>query len=248
LVALVAGFLCFLAPAGGAYASEAFQPLFTAKIFDLKDRSKHMFNYKSEFRIDGDSKTVVALISDLEGKTLVIETTKLSLASGTETLISFEQDQKQLGTVGRLEIKDGRIHFTFTKSDGSKNESSTKTETEKLSGDFVVTSTLVSYLQKNWRALADGKTLRVRYGVLDRLETIGFQFTKEKEKDLQGEKAFVVKMRPSSMIISALVNPLHFSFKTDGSRLLELEGRTAAKVMIDGRYRDFDGYTVYSYP
>lgn len=55
-------------------------------------------------------------------------------------------------------------------------------------------------------------------------------------------------MKPSSVIISALVNPLRFGFDTEGHHLLELEGRTNVKVMVDGKWKDFDGYTVYSYP
>lgn len=220
----------------------AMTPNFTAKIYDLKDHSKHMFDYKSEFELNGTTKTYFNTISDLQGEVLVQEKTVMSVDGERETLVSFEQDQKQLGTKGRIEIRDGKVNFTFVK-DGK-----TKTDDEDLSPDFVVTSTLVKFVQENWSGLMAGGTLKVRLGVLDRIETVGFQFKKEREKELGGAPGLVLKMKASSVIISAIVNPIYFGFSADGKRLFEIEGRTAVKVKVDGKFKDFDGYTVYAYP
>ena len=221
-------------------AEAAMEPHFTAKIYDLKDHSKHMFDYKSEMEITGDTKTLVNTVTDLKGDVLVIE--KTILKDGGKTLVSFEQDQKQLQTVGKLEVRDGKVFFSFTK-DGKA-----KTDDEKAGADFVVTSTLVAYVQAHWEKLAKDEAVKVRLGVLDRLETVGFQFRKEGDTLASGGPGLRIKMKPSSMIISALVNPLYFSFSADGAQLKELEGRTNVKVMANGTYKDFDGYTVYTYP
>lgn len=221
-------------------ASAAMEPYFSAKIYDLKDHSKHMFNYTSEFEQNGDSLTFVSTVTDLEGQVLVIE--KTVATDDGRTVVSFEQDQKQLGTLGKLEVRDGKIHFSFTK-DGK-----TKTDEEKVSGHFIVTSTLVANVRNDWAKIMKGETVKVRLGVLDRLETIGFQFKKEADTLPSGGPGHLVKMKPSSVIISALVNPLRFGFDTEGHHLLELEGRTNVKVKVDGKWKDFDGYTVYSYP
>ncbi len=218
----------------------AMTPSFTAKIYDLKDRSKLMFDYKSEVETTGDTKTTVNTVYDLKGDVLVIE--KTVMKDDGKTFVSFEQDQKQLKTVGKVELRDGRIYFTFQRDEKLKDDD------DKASADFIVTSTLVAYVQANWDGLLRGETLKARLAVLDRLETIGFQFKKESEKELNGVPAVVLKMKPSSMMIAAVVDPLLFTFSADGKRLLELEGRTNVKVMIDGKFKDFDGYTVYSYP
>jgi hypothetical protein len=224
-----------------ANASQAAMvPHFTAKIYDLKDRSKLMFDYKSESEVTGDTKTFVNTVYDLNGEVLVIE--KTVLKDDGKTLVSFEQDQKQLKTVGKVELRDGRAYFTFTR-DGK-----TKTDDEKAGADFIVTATLVAYVQAHWDAAMKGDTIKARLAVLDRLETVGFQFRKESEKEIAGAPAVILKMKPSSLIISALVNPLLFSFSADGQKLLELEGRANVKVLIDGKFKDFDGYTVYSSP
>lgn len=224
--------------AGSSVAKAAPTPHFTAKIFDHKDHSKQMFDYKSDVDVEGETKTFTNTVSDLNGEVLVVEKTVLKGGK----LVSFEQDQKQLKTQGKLEVKGEKIDFTFTR-DGK-----TKTDDEKFSDDFIVTSTLVAYVQANWEKITKGETVKSRLGVLDRLETVGFQFKKESEKEVGGAKAVVVKMKASSLIISAIVNPLFFTFAADGSKLLELEGRTNVKVMVDGKFKDFDGHTVYSYP
>lgn len=219
-------------------ASAAMTPLFTAKIFDLEDRSKHMFDYKNEFEIAGDKKTMVTTFFDLEGKVLVVETTIVKVSeSGVETLLSFEQDHKQLGTTGKIEVTDGKVAFSFTK-DGK-----TKTASETFEPNYLVSSMVLGFVQSNWEKLMKGETAKVRLGVLDRRESVGFSFSKE---SATAEKV-VIKMKPTSMIISAIVSPLRFIFQPDGKKLVELEGRVAVKTMKDGKFKDFDGFSVYSY-
>lgn len=220
----------------------AMMPHFTAQIFDLKDHTKQMFDYKSEYEIVGTSKIYYNTIKDMQGEVVVLEKTVMSLDGDKERLVSFEQDQKQLGTVGKLEVRDGKAYFTFLK-DGK-----TKSDDEKFTDDFIVTSTLVPRLQAHWAEILKGETVKARLAVLDRQETVGFQFKKERDQEINGAPGVIIKMKPSSVIISALVNPLLFGFTADGAKLLQLEGRTSAKVKVDGHFKDFDGFTVYTHP
>jgi len=223
---------------GNESASAAMTPLFSAKIFDLQDRSKHMFDYKNEFELVGDKKTMVTTFLDLDGKVLVVETTVVKIdEKGVETLLSFEQDHKQLGTSGKIEVKDGKAGFSFTK-DGK-----TKTASETVEQNYIVSSMVLGFVQTNWEKLMKGETAKVRLGVVDRSESVGFSFSKESAT----AERVVIKMKPTSMIISALVSPLRFAFQPDGKKLVELEGRVAVKVQKDGKFKDFDGFTVYTY-
>ncbi len=88
--------------------------------------------------------------------------------------------------------------------------------------------------------------MKRRLAVVDRLETVGFEFFKEKDTELDGKKAVVVKMKPSSFIIAAIVKPLHFYFTTDGATLLQIDGRTTVKKNVNGAYKDLDAITVYT--
>lgn len=222
-----------------ATAMAVMQPNFTAKIYDLKDRSKHMFNYVSEVEFDGDSRAYVNRIMDLEGNILVLE--KTIAVNGGRTVLLFEQEQRQVGSVGKIEVREGKIFFSYAK-DGKA-----KTDDEKSTDDFIVTSTLVANLKHEWEKIAKGETVKFRLGVVDRLETVGFQVKKEGDKLPSGGAGQLLKMKPSSVIISALVNPLRLGFDSEGQQLLEIEGRTPVKVKVDGKWKDFDGYTVYNY-
>ncbi|MDZ4082747.1 MAG: hypothetical protein U1E10_07415 [Bdellovibrionales bacterium] len=223
---------------GSEAANAAMTPLFSAKIFDLQDRSKHMFDYKNEFEVVGDKKTMLTTFLDLEGKVLVVEKTVVTVGeNGSESLLSFEQDHRQLGTIGKIEVADGKAGFSFTK-DGK-----TKTASETIEPNYIVTSMVLGFVQSNWEKLMKGETAKVRLGVVDRRESVGFSFSKE---SATADKV-VIKMKPTSMIISALVSPLRFTFQPDGKKLVELEGRAAVKVQKDGKFKDFDGFTVYTY-
>lgn len=237
MVSVVTGLLLTIASA----ASSAGTLNFTSKIYDLKDRNKVLFTAVNEYEIKGDLKTYTSTFKDADGKVAAIETTTFALKNGSETLVSYIQDQKQLEALGKVEIVGDEAKFSYTR-DGK-----TKTATEKVSGDFVVGPSLVSFLKSNWEKIAKGETVKARFVVVDRLETVGFQYFKEKEKDVQGKPGVVVKMKPSSFLIAAIVDPLHFAFDKDGQQLLELEGRTVVKIQKESKFKDFDGFTVYTH-
>ena len=64
--------------------------------------------------------------------------------------------------------------------------------------------------------------------------------------DLEGKKSIVVKMKPSSFIIAAIVKPLHFYMSTDGATLYQIDGRTTVKKNVNGSFKDLDAVTVYT--
>lgn len=214
----------------------------TAKIFDKdSNKQKLLFNYKHDSETKGDLRTVTNTFTDPEGKVAAVETAEFVKSGGEEKVRLYKMSQKQLGAEGSVEVKDGTANFSYTK-DGK-----TKTSSEKVGDDFIVGPSLVAHLQKNWDKIAKGETIKTRFAVLDRTETVGFQFSKEKEADINGQKAFVIKMKPSSFLIAALVDPLHFYMTPDGKRLLELHGRTQVKRGEPGKWKDLDAVTVYEY-
>lgn len=156
-------------------------------------------------------------------------------------LKSFRLEQKQVNETGLLELKDGKAHFSYT-ADGK-----TKTATETLSPDFVISPLLVNYLHANWNELAGGKTVKARLAVLDRRETVGFQFTKIGEAQAAGRPALVVQMKPSSFIIAALVKPIRMVFDKETRRLVEYSGRVVPKHQVDGKWETLDADVVFTY-
>lgn len=225
----------------GAHAAHAGDADFTAKVFDLKDKKKLMFTYKQNTEVNGDRHIAHRPYFDLSG-TLVAEETVETVKNGEqEKLVSYKLSQKQIGAEGLIELKGPKAVFSYSK-DGS-----TKTAEESVGDDFVIGPTITPFLQRHWSAILKGEKIKARWGVPDRRETVGFEYFKDREETIDGKKAIVVKMKPSSFLIAALVNPLYFFMTADGSRLLEVHGRTQLKVKEDGSLKDFDGITSYDY-
>lgn len=203
------------------------------------DRKKILFTFKHEDlpQKAGEDAKSINTFTDTEGVVALTENVTLDAAGNLKSLII---DQTQTGERGELTV-DGKVNFSWTK-DGK-----TKTSTEKIPNNLVVAATLVPYLQKHWDELVAGKDVEVRFGALDRRETVGFEFFKIEEKTLNGKEVMKVKMKPSSFIIAAIVDPLFFTFDKKTKRLVELLGRTAPKRKIGNSWKDLDADIVYEY-
>jgi hypothetical protein len=225
-----------------ASARAASDPSFLAKVYDEdSDKQRLLFTYQHESESKGDSRVITNTYKDKDGNLAALETVEFVKDGDHERVKTYKMSQKQLGTEGLVEVKEGKAHFSYTKGD------STKTAEESVGGDFVVGPSIIAYLQKNWDKIAKGEHVKARLAVPDRRETVGFEYFKDKEKMLGEQKAFVIKMKPSSFFIAALVKPLYFFMTPDGQTLLELHGRTQVKQKIDGIYSDLDAVTVYDY-
>jgi hypothetical protein len=200
-----------------------------------KSKKLYTFEHKSTPAEDGEK--TVAVFKDLEGNVVFEE--KVTLR-GTE-LVKSEISQNQTKQSAVVEVKEGKVFFSKT-IDGK-----TKTSEEKLGNTFVMTGNFQKFIQKNWADLSAGKTIDFRYGVWDRQETVGFGLTKTGEEDVSGQKALVLRMKPSSFIIAALVKPIIFKYASDGSRLLEMNGRVAPKQKSGDSFKDLDAEVVYFY-
>ena len=61
-------------------------------------------------------------------------------------------------------------------------------------------------------------------------------------------EVLIVKMEPSSAILSTLVDPLVFVIEKDGRhRVLEYSGRTTPKWGKDNKWRNLDAVTVFEW-
>jgi hypothetical protein len=106
---------------------------------------------------------------------------------------------------------------------------------------------MTRFIKANWPELSRGIAVKLRYGVWYRQDTVGFEFVKVSESGEGQEKRVVLKYRPTSFLIAALVDPLEFVMTADGSRILELRGRVAPKIKKGDKYNDLDAEMVYKY-
>ncbi len=180
----------------------------------------------------------VVTYKDLEGNVVVQEN---AWAKGAD-LVKTEIQQKQTGQKGIIEVKDGKVFFTKVDSDGKSS-----TKEEKMGKTFVVSATFQKYVHANWEAISSGKEVEFRYGVWDRQETVGFEVFKIGEEKIGEQNAIVLKMKPSSFLIAALVKPIIFKFAADGSKLLEMNGRVPPKKQDGKSWKDLDCEVTYQY-
>ncbi len=199
------------------YEPENPEVLFTQERIVKKDRRDGFFVEKT--------------FKDSNGEVVVLET----FVYKNGRVIKMELSQSQLKASGGFEVKDGKVHLHYTKN------GKTKTDSENWVENFVSSDEIGGYLIKNWEALMEGDSIKIRLPVVDRLETVGFKFFKIGERPIGGKDHILVKMKPSSFIIAALVDPLVFTIEKNGRRrILEVDGRTAPKVKKENSWKDLD--------
>ena len=195
-----------------------------------------LYIFKKSAEVKGEGQELHSSYEDPKGKLLVSEVVETGAKASVR---SYKFSQKQIGAEAEITVKDGLAKFSYTL--GGK----TKTSEEKVGEDFIIGPTIVSFLQLHWAEISDGKTVKARFAVPDRLESVGFSYFKEKEETILGKKVWVVKMKPSSFVIAAIVDPLRFYMTPDGQHVVIMRGRTQVKKEVDGKFKDLDTLTVY---
>lgn len=173
------------------------------------------------------------------GEIAVLETVEIDTSGKLKRL---EQDRRQNNERGVLEIRDDTAHFTY------QRDGKTESDSEKATPNLVVGPWLVPHLLLNWDTLLQGKTIDVRFAVLDRKETVGFKFFKYSEEHRNGQDLIILKMKPTSIVIAAIVDPLYFYFDKKTKALVELHGRTIPKIYKDGKWQDLEAKIIYHCP
>jgi hypothetical protein len=207
--------------------------VFKGEIQDKAER-KLLYNYKRTIEKLPNQTVSKREYSDTAGNIVATETATYE----GDKVVKMELDQKQTGEQGNFTIKDGKIFFTYTK-DGK-----TKTDDEKLEPNNISSDEIAPYLVKNWEKLMKGDTIDIRFPVIARQETVGFKFFKDRDD----EKNVYIKMKPTSIVIAAIVNPLLFKMEKDGEhRVLEVDGRVTPKKKEGDSWKDLDALFVLKY-
>lgn len=145
----------------------------------------------------------------------------------------------EAGHEGRIRRLGERLEFSYTR-DGS-----TQTRAEDYTADFVAGPAITAYIQAHWAEILAGDTLRIRLPIPDRLETIGFKLEMDSRRKTERGEAVVVKMRPASFLLAALVRPVLMSLSEDGAEVWELTGRMTPIRKRDGKLHPTEADAVF---
>jgi hypothetical protein len=218
----------------------AYASVLTGTVYD-KDSNKKtvLFDWERFEEGDAANRKVKLVYTTPERQPAVIE--EFQYENGK--IKRYTVDHKQTSESGTLDIRDGKLFFSYTK-DGK-----TETDDEKYpeKDNLVLTGTMCDYVAAHKDTILKGDNVEARFVVLHRKETVGFKFFKISEGVQDGHEVVTVKMKPTSIIIAAIVDPLFITFRKDTFQVDEIVGRTMPKKQVDGRWKDLDADTVFHF-
>ncbi len=245
------GFGCvstILSWGGSTNASEPLlkfeEPKFLKASIYRTDRKELEFRFTRRATRSGSALNVLREYRYPNGKLAVRE----SVVYEGDDLVSFTIDELQTGGSGSAKIlgkpSKGTITFKYTKEPGAKE----KSREEELRPDTIQSDMLAPFLVSHLDRLMKGESVKCRYISVPRRETVGFTFLKASESTSDGKPVVIIKMEPTSPIISALVDPLFFTIEKGGQHhVLEYTGRTTPKVRDGKNWKDLDAVTVFDW-
>jgi hypothetical protein len=189
-----------------------------------------------ERRVEGRDGTLVSthLTRTPSGSIAIAEA---ATHSRDYALANYSLYANQLGQTGTIQVDKNEVTFRIVDDAGPR------TKVEKITGPVVIGPTLVGFIFKNLEALRAGKVIGLRFAVLDRLETIGFEV---KSVDAEAGQTRI-KMTASGFFISLAVDPIFFTYETATGKLVRLEGRIPPKVRDGDTWANFDARVEYRF-
>lgn len=211
------------------------ETIYYGRVFPLKAASEApVFVYERRVDDRGGAPIATHITRNSKGEVVYADSARHTT---DYRLTDYTLHGNQMGQSGRVHVDKDQVSFQLTGPDGEHRN----VETQSL--PVVVGPTLVGYIFRNLPALVAGKKLPVRFAVLDRLETIGF--------DLQAVEAQPgqtrIRMKASSFLIARLITPTYFTFETATGKLVRIEGRVPPKVQEGERLRDLDARVEYQF-
>lgn len=210
----------------------------SAMVYELGTNREHpLFRYeRREFEVDGDKNRIESVFTDLQTN----ERAFIELVEEQDGhVLSYEWTHFQMGESGKVEVENGTARYRRIRN------GSVKTDDEDAPENLVIGPTLIVYLKRHWDELMAGKEIPVRIGVPDRMEDFGFKFKKLKEEQRRSGPVVHVQLKPTSIFVSAVVDPIYFVFSKDGKKLLSTAGMSLLKVKKDGKWKDLMAETVF---
>jgi hypothetical protein len=198
-------------------------PGLQGKIFDTASSpTVPSFFYETTRRKEGARLISTTIYKDRAGKTLVEENT--TYENGSLSLYSY--DQKQVNEAGEIELKNGKALYKFR--EGEKKEAS---DSESIEPNMIVPDMVPAVVQSHWQELMGGETVKTRFLVLERQDSFGFKFFKDKERENNGVAVVDFILKPSSFIIAAIAPKIRITMeKAAPHRVVEMEGVLPVRV------------------
>lgn len=207
------------------------ETVYFGRTFPLKSASSApLFVYERRVDVRDGVWVSTHVTRDPDGGVVLVDS---AVHDAEYRLSDYTLHTDQRGRRGAVRVTADQVTFTLDDT----------TKVERRGGDVVVGPTLVGYIVRRLDALRAGKTLPVRFAVLDRLETLGFELRKAPSEPGQTR----VEMVPASFFVGLLVQPVAFTFDATTDKLVRIEGRVPPKRVDGAKLRDLDARVEYSF-
>ena len=233
-----------------SFAGDEHLQFLTGRILDkASDTDKLLFIFKRSAQVTNEITRVACDYFTPDGSIAVAE----KFVYDQDALSSFEIDQFQTGAKGSGAVvadennpSKKRLVLKWTTAHDGKP--ATKTSSEDLRKDTLVSDMIPGFIGKHWDELAGGKEAAFRCIIPSRLETVGFELVKDSETYWHGKKVLRLRMKASNFFAARLVAPLFFVVESEPPhRVLEYTGRTAPKQRKGQKWRDLDARVVFDW-
>jgi hypothetical protein len=239
---LVIFFLSGLIGVGQAHVGGHTNEILIGKIYQKDSNLQHLlFNFRRTANRTGNEIRVTRTYTYPDGRVAASE----KAVYRNRGLVSYTLIEKQINAHGRAEIHGnaqagkGEISMRYV-DDGAIH-----TNVEDLESATVVNDDIVPYLLAHWDELMQGKEVYLRYIVIPRTQTVGFNLVKSGETTWRGKPAVIIEMVPASFFIRLIVAPVYFTVEKDSRQVVEYEGRTTPKIKENGEWQALDAVMVF---
>jgi len=219
----------------------------TASIF-ARDTSppRLLYNFRRTASHSGSQTTVLREYTYPDGKLAARE----QLAYDGKSLRSYHLDEYQTDNWGTATFdRDPRDPArTLMTIQYAKDSSHAHSRTEVLNAGALVNDMMGDFISSNFERVEAGARVNFRYVVFSRKETVGLSLSRDGETTWRGQPASILKLQPTSRLISMLVDPLYFTVeKAAPHRVLQYVGATTPKIGTPGHWKDLDAVTVFNW-
>ena len=197
-----------------------------------EDVSKYYYiRYAAD--VDGNHKITHVTFSK-DDKKLVVQS---SNQDKEESLVSYDEVHLQKNYLGTIKVDKNKVKII--KIENGEIESNT----EELGYPVVVGPTLFGYIQNHWSELLAGDRLKIKFGLIERLETFGFDVYMKSTNEL----STTIILTPSNFLMKLFVDDLEVDFDTKSKRVKRYKGPVPQYDDSEGNLEKVVATSVYKY-
>lgn len=198
-----------------------------AELYALeKDSSRPKFFFNSKQTESGDIIVRYNEFTDEAGK--LVATEKIEFNKGQLTYYKLEHLQREAVT----EVKRHRGLLQVKHQDNKGKERDDEFATDK---DLILPPQLIDKVVSSLKEVKEGRSVEFRLLIPDLFQVVTFTAKKVESK----RAGLRVRIRPAYAYIALFVDPLYFSFNSNG-KVETIEGQT---LLLDERKKDFKAQT-----